>query len=107
MTSPNMAAALRTLEEAGLITREPDPSDGRKVFVHVTRRGRDVVNRSASGRHAWLREAVAEALTEREQRLLFQAGDLLEVVAEYEVPPSRTARRASRASGRARTSRRD
>jgi DNA-binding MarR family transcriptional regulator len=32
---------LRTLEDLGLITRAPDPDDGRAWLVHLTRRGRD------------------------------------------------------------------
>src|SRR5271154_5618758 len=50
MTSPNMAAALRTLEESGMISRQSDPTDGRKVFVQVTELGRDVVDRTSSNR---------------------------------------------------------
>ena len=84
MTTPNMAAALRALEEGGAIIRRPDPGDGRKVFVHVTEHGRDIVDRTASSRHGWLREAVEEALTDSERRLLFHAGDLIERIADHE-----------------------
>ena len=100
MTSPNMAAALRALEEGGMITRQPDPSDGRKVFVHVTKRGRDIVDRTSTSRHSWLREAVEEALTDRERRVLFQAGDLIERIADYEAAPQLTGPRARRAGAR-------
>jgi DNA-binding MarR family transcriptional regulator len=82
MTSPNMAAALRTLEESGMIRRRPHPTDGRKVFVNVTKRGRDVVNQTSSSRHAWLRDAVEEMLTDDERQLLFRAGDLMERIAD-------------------------
>ena len=94
MTSPNMAAALRALDEGGMITRVPDPGDGRKVFVHVTKSGRDIVGRTSASRHAWLREAVDEALTERERRVLFQAGDLIERIADYEANPRLSGTRA-------------
>jgi DNA-binding MarR family transcriptional regulator len=87
MTSPNMAAALRTLEEAGMISRKPDPTDGRKVFVQLTKRGREVVDRTSTSRHAWLRDAVEDTLSDRERRLLFQAGDLIERIADYEPAP--------------------
>ncbi|MTD53110.1 MarR family winged helix-turn-helix transcriptional regulator [Amycolatopsis pithecellobii] len=100
MTSPNMAAALRMLEDAGMITRHPDPGDGRKVFVHVTKRGRDVVARTSAGRHAWLSEAVEYALTDRERRLLFQAGDLIERIAEYDAGPATPQRGRRAASNR-------
>jgi DNA-binding MarR family transcriptional regulator len=97
MTSPNMAAALRTLEESGMISREPDPTDGRKVFVQVTERGRDVVDQTSSSRHAWLQEAVEEVLSDRERRLLFQAGELIERIVDYD-PAPRSYRRSGRLS---------
>jgi DNA-binding MarR family transcriptional regulator len=100
MTSPNMAAALRALEEGGMINRVPDPGDGRKVFVHVTKNGRDIVDRTSTSRHAWLREAVEEALTDRERRVLFQAGELIERIADYEPAPRLTGSRAGRAGAR-------
>jgi DNA-binding MarR family transcriptional regulator len=87
MTSPNMAAALRTLEESGMISRQPDPTDGRKVFVEVTERGRDLVDQTSSSRHSWLQDAVEEVLSDRERRLLFQAGELIERIADYDPVP--------------------
>jgi DNA-binding MarR family transcriptional regulator len=103
MTSPNMAAALRTLEESGMISRKPDPTDGRKVFVQVTKRGREVVDRTSTSRHAWLRDAVEDMLSDRERRLLFQAGELIERIADYEPAPRsyrNSARRNAARSGR-------
>jgi len=85
VTTPNMAAALRVLEEAGMVRRRPDISDGRKVLVDVTKRGRLVVDRTSHSRHAWLQEAVDEALNNKERQLLFRAGELIQRVAEYDV----------------------
>lgn len=84
MTTPNMAAALRTLEEAGMVKRRPDPSDGRKVFVDVSAYGHEVVERTSNSRHAWLHEAVENVLNEHERRLLFEAGELLQRLADYD-----------------------
>ncbi|MER8160906.1 MarR family transcriptional regulator [Streptomyces sp. NPDC094472] len=83
MTTPNMTAALRALEDAGMVKRRPDPSDGRKVFVDVTAYGHDIVEQTSYGRHAWLHEAVENVLNERERRLLFEAGELLQRLADY------------------------
>jgi DNA-binding MarR family transcriptional regulator len=85
VTTPNMAVALRVLEEAGMVRRRPDATDGRKVWVDVTKRGRLVVDRTSHSRHAWLQEAVGEALNNKERQLLFQAGALIQRVAEYEL----------------------
>jgi hypothetical protein len=53
------------------------------------------VDRSSSSRHAWLRDAVEEVLSDRERRLLFQAGELIERIADYD-PAPRSYRRSGR-----------
>lgn len=82
MTTPNMAAALRELEAHGLITRRPDPADKRQKFVHVTEIGHRVVAENRESRHAWLRDAIERSLTERERALLFQAGEIMQRLAD-------------------------
>ncbi|MER7274533.1 MarR family transcriptional regulator [Dactylosporangium sp. NPDC000244] len=82
MTSPNMAAALRELEAHGLITREPDPADKRQKFVYVTEIGHRVVVENRDSRHAWLRDAIERSLTSRERALLFQAGEIMQRLAD-------------------------
>ena len=37
MRPQSMAQTVRDLEEAGLVARRPDPDDGRRVFVELTR----------------------------------------------------------------------
>jgi DNA-binding MarR family transcriptional regulator len=88
MTSSNVAAALRELERAGLVTREQDPADGRRVLVVVTEAGRSVVAARRRERDTWLGRAIGELLDEREQEILVAAGDLLERLAGYEPPAS-------------------
>lgn len=82
MTTPNMAAALRELEAHGLITRLPDPADKRQKFVHVTEIGHRVVAENRESRHAWLRDAIERSLAERERALLFQAGEIMQRLAD-------------------------
>lgn len=82
MTSPNMAAALRALEVHGLVTSRPDPEDKRQKFVHVTELGHRVVAENRESRHAWLRDAIERSLTEQERALLFQAGEIMQRLAD-------------------------
>lgn len=53
----NLSTTLRGLEQEGLVRRESDPSDGRRVTVSATDRGR---SNYALVRHEWAAE-VAEA----------------------------------------------
>lgn len=99
MTSPNVAAALRSLEALDLVARRPDPDDRRKAYVEMTDRGREVIAESRMNWRAWLRDAIYGALTESERRLLFKAGDLMQRLADDNpatraVPPPRRNTRA-------------
>jgi DNA-binding MarR family transcriptional regulator len=84
MSSSNVAAALRELEEAGLISRRRDEADARRVLIHVTTRGREAVSEVRRERATWLGRAIENLLDEREQRILAEAGDLLERLAAFE-----------------------
>jgi DNA-binding MarR family transcriptional regulator len=84
MTSSNVAAALRELDDAGLIVREKDAGDARRVRLSVTPRGSAVTSTLRSERDTWLGRAVEEVLDVDEQRTLVLAGELLQRLAEYE-----------------------
>lgn len=63
-----MSRQLRALEVLGLVTREPDPADGRASLVRITVEGRDRFRRVRNARRAlyvqklagWDRAEVAE-----------------------------------------------
>ncbi|BBZ43714.1 MarR family winged helix-turn-helix transcriptional regulator [Mycobacterium parmense] len=88
MTSSNVAAALRELETAGLVIRAKDPLDGRQIRIQVTDQGRAVNARRRGERHSWLGRAIVSQLDEEEQQLLRTAGELIERIAGYSVPPA-------------------
>lgn len=81
MMSPNMAAALRSLEEHGLVKSRPDPADGRQKFIDVTDLGHRLVAENRETRHTWLRNAIERSLTAQERDLLFQAGEIMQQLA--------------------------
>jgi len=83
MTSPNVASTLRNLEALGLVTRRQDLNDGRKSYVDLTPDGKSVVADFRDNKPAWLREAIANTLTEREKQTLLKAGPLMRRLADY------------------------
>ncbi|BBB02201.1 putative MarR family transcriptional regulator [Actinacidiphila reveromycinica] len=86
MTSSNVAAALRELEAAGFVRRSRDEQDARRVRVAVTPEGSTAVADARSQRDTWLGRAVEALLDPEEQRVLIAAGELLERIAEFELP---------------------
>jgi DNA-binding MarR family transcriptional regulator len=57
LTQPRITTLVQALEERGLVTREPDPGDGRAVLVGLSEEGRALV--------VARRRRIADALTER------------------------------------------
>jgi DNA-binding MarR family transcriptional regulator len=102
MTDSNVATALRSLESEGLIERHRDSADGRKVFIRLTRGGAELVAEARASLYGWLREAIEGLLSEKEQRLLLHAGELMQRLSEYVPPAEAQPRIAVRRLGRGR-----
>ncbi|MCV7089914.1 MarR family winged helix-turn-helix transcriptional regulator [Mycobacterium interjectum] len=77
MTTSNVAAALRALEAAGLISRQRDANDARRVRIELTDDGRRLVVNDRRRRDDWLCATINTSLTPREQKVLRQAGELM------------------------------
>lgn len=60
ITPPSMNRTLNALEQAGLVTRAPDPGDARRVVVSITAAGRDVIAETRRLRTAWFSQRLAE-----------------------------------------------
>lgn len=73
---PTMTRLVSALEEAGLVTREPDPADGRVTRVRATGEGRRLLDEGRRRRVASLARCLA-GLPPRELETLAAAGDLL------------------------------
>lgn len=69
LTSGAMTAALRRLESKELITRAPDPSDGRVSCVVLSAAGARLINRAIVARFADANEAVEELTPTERQKL--------------------------------------
>jgi DNA-binding MarR family transcriptional regulator len=76
ITTGAMTSRLDRLERAGLVTRHPDPEDGRAVRVHLTREGETLAERSLDAVLA-ADEAFLEPLTQSQRDAVAGALKLL------------------------------
>ncbi len=84
VTTSNVAPVLRSLETQGMLNRRVDPVDGRKALVALTDLGKKVVADTRKSYYAWLQTAMEDQLTSEERRLLLQAGDLMQRLADHD-----------------------
>lgn len=74
VTPPTVSVAVRRLEKAGLLKRQPDPRDGRAVQIFLTAQGEKLYRKVQDFRRRKARRLIA-GLTPQEQKTLL---DLLE-----------------------------
>lgn len=67
---------------AGLISRRPDPADGRRAFVELTATGLDLLQTTRALRETWLTEALERELDASERALVHEALVLLSRIAD-------------------------
>ncbi len=78
----SMAQTVSDLEGAGLISRRPDPADGRRTLVELTPEGRRTLDADRRDREGWLASVIASQLSAAERRQLARAVELLRRIAE-------------------------
>ena len=77
----SMGTILISLEALGLVSRTPDPSDGRCLVVSLTGAGLQAVQGARRHREERLARAMADNFTAEEQQMLIAALPLLERLA--------------------------
>lgn len=82
MRPQSMAQTVRELEAAGLVTRRPDPADGRRAFVELTDDGLGKLLASRAAREDWLSQTLDAELDAEERELLRRALAVLGRVAD-------------------------
>ena len=82
MRPQSMAPIVRELEAAGLVSRRPDPSDGRRAIVDLTPEGRATLTDLRARRVDWLTRALESELSAAERAELARAVALLGRVAD-------------------------
>ncbi len=78
----SMGATLAALERRGLVERHPDPGDGRRVLLSLTKTGRQVRRSRTDARTNQLAEALASGFSRAELKQLMAAAPLLERLAQ-------------------------
>jgi DNA-binding MarR family transcriptional regulator len=78
----SMAQAVGELEAIGLVTRRPDPDDGRRALVELTTEGLAALHADRRQRDGWLAEAITEGFSGREHEVLVEAVTLLRRLAD-------------------------
>lgn len=77
---PTMTRTVAALEEAGLVTREPDPTDGRVALIRATPAGTRLLEEGRSRRTSVLARQLAN-LPATELAALSSAADILDRLA--------------------------
>jgi DNA-binding MarR family transcriptional regulator len=77
MRSQSMGAILAPLEEAGLVVRASDPSDGRQTILSLTEKCRAWIKENRMARDDWLSRVIQTKLSPEEQDELKRALELL------------------------------
>lgn len=78
----SMGVTLSALEARGLVTRDPDARDGRRIVLSVTETGRQLLRDKRDARTEHLARALAAGFTREELGQLMAAAPLLERLAQ-------------------------
>lgn len=82
MRPQSMAQTVRDLEAAGLVSRRPDPDDGRRALVELTPAGRERLRATRAHREGWLSTLFEREFTADERETLRAALPLLRRIAD-------------------------
>jgi DNA-binding MarR family transcriptional regulator len=78
----SMAQTVADLQEEGLVSRRPDPADGRRMLVELTAAGTTALQADRAHREGWLATVISEQLSREEQQLLKKSVELLRRISE-------------------------
>jgi len=79
VTPPSMTRVIAALTDAGMLTRDPHPTDRRNLIVSLTPLGVTTMVDEDRARQHWLSEALAD-LSADEQRTLRRAATVFETI---------------------------
>jgi DNA-binding MarR family transcriptional regulator len=78
----SMGVTIAGLEQRGLIARQRDPEDGRRIMLSITEAGRQLVRDRRGARTGQIAQALAGGFTQAELAQLAATAPLLERLAE-------------------------
>jgi DNA-binding MarR family transcriptional regulator len=74
--SQSMGTAIATLEKMGLVERKAHLTDGRRMNIVLTAKGKAMRKNTREAKHTWLARAI-EKLDKKDQEKLFAAGEVI------------------------------
>jgi DNA-binding MarR family transcriptional regulator len=78
----SMAQTVADLETAGMVTRRPDPGDGRRALVELTPLGLQTLEADRRDRESWLARTIAEDLGAADRATLHRSVEVLRRLAD-------------------------
>lgn len=78
----SMSSIVSSLQEAGLVSGFPDPKDGRKTLMSLSRKCGKLLKESRAARQDWLTTTILKKLSVQEQRQLSTTLQLLSRLTE-------------------------
>jgi DNA-binding MarR family transcriptional regulator len=73
----SMSAVVTPLQQAGLVSGAPDPSDGRQTLISLTPKCLKLLQEGRAARQDWLATNISQKLSSHEQEKLHAALELL------------------------------
>jgi DNA-binding MarR family transcriptional regulator len=84
MRPQSMAQVVGELLDEGAVLRRPDPSDGRRILVEITKSGLDALHDDRDRRASWLAQAIEHEFDRDEREQLVRVIPLLQRLADRE-----------------------
>lgn len=78
---PSLTRLVGCLEERGLVSRQPHPTDGRQVVIRLAAEGASLLSEDRSRRDAWMSRRLRE-LSPAEREILRRAAPIMERLAQ-------------------------
>ncbi len=77
----SMGTIIATLEQRGMIERNPHPTDGRQVLITLSAKGAAMREHVRDTKRAWLEHAISK-LDRKDREALFAAGRIIKQLVE-------------------------
>lgn len=84
----SVTRTIADLEAEGLIIRRQNEGDRRQLDIAISKKGIELLTRDARRQNEWLANSMAEKLTPAERTVLALAAELLDRLADSDVPPA-------------------
>jgi DNA-binding MarR family transcriptional regulator len=81
MRPQSMRTVVVSLEQAGMVEREPHATDGRQMNLVLTAKGMEQQKMAGDAKQMWLAQAI-KGLDAEEQKTLFEAGEIMKRMVE-------------------------